>query len=167
VTAAVYLTIWLALLLFVAGDAGRARLGDRASARRWPWHAWAAGIVLCAVHFALAFDVFHDWSHDAAERATAAQTSAVFRIAWGGGVYVNYLFLAVWTLDLWYWRIRGAPPRPVWLALRCFYVVIILNAAVIFAAGWRRVPGAIIVAALIGLPSILAPPTSVKTRAAG
>jgi hypothetical protein len=151
VNAAVYLTIWSALALFAAGIVGRARLGDRASSRAWPWQVWIAGLCLCAIHFALAFAVVHGWSHAAAERATAAQTKAVFGLDWGGGVYVNYLFLAVWALDAWMWRRGVVLPRGLAIAIRAFYLIVVLNAAVIFAAGWRRVLGGLI-AMLIVVP---------------
>ena len=148
---ALYLTIWIALCLFAAGSFARARMGDRTAAQAWPWLAWIAGITLCAIHFALAFHVRHDWSQEAAVRATAQQTASMFGLDWGGGVYVNYVFLAAWAADAWHWRQgRGvlATPRAQ-LLLRVFYVVIILNAAVIFAGGWRRLVGLAIVATLL------------------
>lgn len=149
----IYWTVWLSLFLFTAGELGRARMGIRASARAWPWWVWAAGIAFMAVHFALAFEVRHGWSHAAALRATAAQTAAVYGFDWGGGVFVNYLFLGVWAIDAGAWR--AAPDRyasrgPLWSwTLRAFYLVIILNAAVVFAAGPRRLLGAVIVATLV------------------
>jgi hypothetical protein len=145
-----YLSIWTALTLFAAGEAGRAWLGGPRSARGWPLWCWAAGIALCATHFALAFEVRHGWSHAAAIRATAAQTAAVYGIDWGGGFWVNYVFLAVWAVDAWHWRARAGARRSaaVTWALRAFYCVILLNAAVIFAAGWRRAIGAVIVGVL-------------------
>ena len=36
--------------------------------------------------------------------ATARQTAELFRIRWGGGLYFNYVFTAVWAADvLWMW----------------------------------------------------------------
>jgi hypothetical protein len=86
-------------------------------------------------------------------RETARQTAAVYGLDWGGGVFVNYAFLGVWAIDLWRWRAamrRGATRSSgaMWLA-RAFYVVVILNGAVIFAAGARRLLGAVIVVSLL------------------
>jgi hypothetical protein len=30
---------------------------------------------------------------------TARQTDAVYGVSWGGGVYVNYLFVAAWLTE--------------------------------------------------------------------
>lgn len=148
--AALYVTIWVALALFAAGEVGRS--GRRAVPAPWAWWVSLAGLMLAAAHFVLAFDVRHGWSHASAVRDTARQTAAVYGLDWGGGLYVNYAFLGVWALDLWRWKLsaRGTPRSqfPTWLA-RAFYVVVILNAAVIFATGWRRGLGAMLVAALV------------------
>jgi hypothetical protein len=112
--------------------------------------------LLLLVHIAIAMDVAHNWSHQSAVAATARQTSAVYGLNWGGGVYANYLFVAVWLFELWRWRRGSSPdapraPRPrliVW-TIRIFYLVMILNAAVVFAVGPRRVAGAVIVAVLL------------------
>lgn len=144
---ALYLTIWIALALFVAGEIGR-------SARRprpWAWWAFAIGLLLALLHTAIAFDVVHNWVHDDAVRHTAQQTETMFGIAVGWGVYVNYLFFAVWLADAWWWRAGVTPldrPRAVSWTLRVFYLVIILNAAVIFATPGRRALGLLVVAML-------------------
>ena len=39
---------------------------------------------------------------------TARQTAAVYGVAWGGGVYVNYLFVGVWLAELLWWRVDPA-----------------------------------------------------------
>jgi hypothetical protein len=57
---------------------------------------------------------------------------------------VNYLFLGVWLADAWWWRAspRGyIRPAAITWSLRAFYMIILFNAAVIFAAGWRRLLG--------------------------
>ena len=83
----------------------------------------------------------HDWVHADAVRSTAIQTQAMFGASVGWGVYVNYLFFAVWLADAWWWRRMPAlAERPfalTWI-LRGFYMVIIFNAAVVFAAPARR-----------------------------
>ena len=144
----VYVTIWIALWLFAAGEVGRARVPGRVG---WPWHTSAAGLVLAIVHTILSFDVVHGWSHDDAVLNTAMQTEAVFGIAFGAGVYVNYAFFAVWLVDLVWWRRAGGVQRRAgWLTLglEAFYLLIIINAAVVFAGGWRRLLGTVLVLVL-------------------
>ena len=146
---ALYLTIWLALALFVAGEIGRS--AGSARVREWAWWAFAFGLALALVHTALAFDTVHNWIHDDAVRSTAVQTEAVFGVAVGWGVYVNYLFFAVWLADAWSWRVAQPATRPrvlTW-SLRAFYLLIILNGAVVFAAPARRGVGLLIVALLV------------------
>ncbi len=146
-------TIWLALAGFVAGEAGRARYFRTGVAPRWAWPAWCAGLVACFLHIVIAMSHHHRWSHEAAVLETARQTAAVYGLAWGGGVYVNYLFVGVWLAELVWWRIDprrylGQPTWSVW-AVRAFYLVIVVNAAVIFVAPARRAAGAVVVAALV------------------
>jgi len=74
----------------------------------------------------------------------------VYGLDWGGGVYVNYAFLGVWALDLWRWRAeahRGATRSRwgTWLARAFYFFIVILNGAVIFAAGWRRWLGVVLI----------------------
>ncbi len=151
-----YLTIWVALAFFVAGEAGRS-LAGRGSPPRWAWWIFSAGAVLAIVHTLLAFAVVHDWVHDDAVRNTALQTQAVYGLAIGWGVYVNYLFLAVWLADAWCWRshsITGSTSRyraSIRWTLRAFYALIIVNAAVVFAAGPRRLLGILVVGGLAAI----------------
>ena len=146
---ALYITIWIALGLFTAGELGRAR-SPRTTG--WAWHASALGLTLALVHTALAFDIVHRWSHDDAVLNTAMQTGRVFGTEVGWGVYVNYLFFLVWLADLAWWRRDGGVdgrPRGAAVALQAFYFVIIVNAAVIFALGWRRLVGTVLVILLV------------------
>ena len=77
----------------------------------------------------------HAWSHEAAIAATARQTLAVYGVNWGGGVFVNYAFVAVWLFEAWRWRRRpaGDDARVITWMTRVFFLVMILNGAVIFA----------------------------------
>ena len=152
-TGAVYWTVWSALLLFAAREAGRRRGYAGRSPAPWAWWAFVAGAVLCAIHIVVAMWVSHGWSHAASIAATARQTKAVYDLDWGGGVYVNYAFVAAWLFEAWRWRRRS--PRDTgrldigtW-TMRTFFLVIILNGAVIFAAGTRRVAGVLLVAWLL------------------
>ena len=126
-------TIWIALILFVIGEVGN---------RRTRWVS-ACGLVLLVVHIVIAFGSRHGWSHDAAMRDTARQTAAVYGLDWGGGIYANYLFVAAWMRLLW-----RTGPVLTWV-LRALILVVILNAAVIFAPMPRRALGIAIVLALV------------------
>ena len=144
-----YVTIWLALWLFAAGEMGRARVPAWVG---WPWYASATGLAFAIVHTVLSFAVVHGWSHADAVRNTAIQTDAVFGVPFGAGVYVNYVFFAVWLLDLAWWRRAGGVhqrSRALTLAFHAFYLLIIVNAAVVFAVSWRRLLGGILVLVLL------------------
>jgi hypothetical protein len=97
--------------------------------------------------------VRYGWSHEAAVAATARQTMAVYGVNWGGGVYLNYAFVTLWVVEAWRWyRFPSRQTRPVraitWTT-RAVFLVMILNAAVIFAGGARRGAGALIVLGLL------------------
>ena len=165
-----YWTIWIALLLYCAGESGRRRVRAGGSAP-WAWWVFAFGAVLCAIHIGVAMKTAHAWSHEAAIAATARQTVAVYGVNWGGGVFVNYAFVAVWLLDAWRWRRQSAGRQPAddarvitWMT-RLFFLVIILNGAVIFAGGTRRIAGALLVAWLLWIwrPAAAPDPTSPAT----
>ncbi|HEX2445798.1 MAG TPA: hypothetical protein VHJ77_17770 [Vicinamibacterales bacterium] len=143
--AALYATIWAALVLFVIGEWGKQTIERAPHAARWAWRASLLGALLCIVHIALAMGLRHGWSHDAAVRDTARQTMDVFGTAFGAGVYVNYVFVMVWLAELGWWRadpVGYARRRPlvVWL-LRGFYFVILVSAAVIFVRPQFRLAG--------------------------
>lgn len=151
--AVLYGTAWVASALFVTGEAGKRRSLTGASTSRWAWLLWFVGVLLCIAHTVLALDARYGWQHDAAVRATAAQTNAVYGLDWGGGIYVNYLFIATWLGEAVWWRLDPVAyftrPRAVTMALRGFYLVVLLNATVIFAAPTRRALGAALIAALL------------------
>jgi hypothetical protein len=151
--AAMLATIWLALAGFVAGEAGKSRHRRTGIEPRWAWAVWCAGLVACVTHILIAMAHRHGWSHEAAVLETARQTAAVYGLAWRGGVYVNYVFVGIWLAQLAWWRIapQRFHQRPVWMlwAERAFYFVIIVNAAVIFAAPDRRLAGAAVTGALV------------------
>ena len=70
-----FVTIWVALALFVAGEAGKGPLQISGRPPRWARPAWTAGAILAIVHAIIAFDVRYRWDHDAAVTATAAQAA--------------------------------------------------------------------------------------------
>ena len=144
---ALYLTIWIALALFAVGESRRSLSLPGTRPAHWAWWVFISGLALAIVHTLVAFDVVHHWRHADAENSTAMQTEAVFGVAAGWGVYVNYVFLGVWLADACWWR--AAPQqvrsRAVTWSLRAFYAIIIFNAAVVFAAGIRKIVGILLV----------------------
>lgn len=140
---AVRATIWLSLLAWVVGEWQRtAPRASRSSGRA----AWTVGALAALVHTALAFHVHHGWSQAAALADTARQTAAVTGLAWGGGLYVNYIFLGAWTADvLWWWHAADSfRRRPRWLdaAVRVFLWFMFVNGAFVFVQGPVRWVGA-------------------------
>ncbi len=52
------------------------------------------------------------WSHAAAYAHTATQVAAGVGLNWGGGIYANYAFTALWLVEVgWWW---AAPVFDVW-----------------------------------------------------
>ena len=145
----VALTIWAALALYVAGEAGRARRPPTP----WARPVWLLGGCLYLGHVAAAFSVHHDWSHAAAYAYTAAQTEAYFGLDWGGGLWVNYAFTAIWVAEGLWWQLAPARyarrPPALTTAVRAVFVFMIANGGVVFVSGWRRALGIGILGALM------------------
>jgi hypothetical protein len=114
--------------------------------------AWTAGCLLYLAHMITAFAFFHEWSHAQAHAATAKQTGDLFGIYWGGGLYFNYVFTAVWTGDAAWWLLHAASyrKRARWIsaAVHAFLAFMFFNATVVFGKGVVRWAG---VAATAGL----------------
>ena len=146
---AVAATIWAALILYVAGEYGRTRPVTAA----WARPIWLLGAFVYLLHVAAAFGIHHGWSHAAAYDYTAARTGALVGLAWGGGLWVNYLFTAVWAAEgAWwhFWPAHHARRSRAWTTtIRCFFFFMIANGAVIFVDNPRRVLGVGVLAALV------------------
>jgi MFS family permease len=144
-------TIWLSLLAWLLGEWQRSPRRDPVAAGRW---AWTLGALAAVVHSALAFHLRYGWSHAAASAETERQTVEVTGLAWGGGIFFNYAFLAVWTVDaVWWWLVPDSyhrRPRPLDRFVRGFLWLMFLNGAVVFAHGqvrWLGAAGVLAVAA--------------------
>jgi hypothetical protein len=104
------------------------------------------GVLMLAVHTALAFEIRYAWSHALAARETARQTEVLFGWSSGAEVFVNYLFLLVWTADVaWWWlsieTYRQRPPA-LTRAVRGFFLLMFASGAVVFVRGPLRLLGA-------------------------
>lgn len=99
---------------------------------RWDRARWAtaAGVVAYVAHVWCAFQFHYQWSHTVAYRETARQTLALFGVDWGGGLWLNYLFTAVWVVEaVAVWR------RPGWrwwrVAAQAFLGFMVVNGTVV------------------------------------
>jgi hypothetical protein len=139
-TIALYATIWLALALLAASALGARGVPP---APRWTRRASAAGAALAIVHALIALGTTYAWDHERAVQETARQAGDVYGFAWRGSIYVSYAFLLVWTADAW----RAQALTRNWL-VRAFFLIIIINGAVVFATARGRLAGVLVVIAL-------------------
>jgi hypothetical protein len=138
-------TAWISLVAWTVSEWARTRASssrDDASGRA----AFTLGGLALVVHSALAFELRHGWSHAAALRDTARQTEALLGRPFGIGLFVNYFFLALWTLEAAWWWLDAARYRGRAFGLdgsvRAFFLFMFLNGAVVFAHGPLRALGA-------------------------
>ena len=147
-------SIWLALALYTTGEISRLRWREgQTEHTRAALAIWSIGFALYVTHVLLAFGTFHHWSHSAAYTFTAEQTETLVGWRWGGGLFVNHLFSAIWLAELTCWwvapnRYRG---RARWadLGVRLFFAFMIANGAVVFVQGPARLLGITITATLL------------------
>lgn len=143
------ITIWAALTLY--GGSVICYFEKQYSLARF---FWTVGCIFYLTHVAFAFHFFHDWSHEIAVRETATQTKTVTGFATGVGIYVNYLFTAVWLIDTLYWLLVGneryanRSSRVFWW-LHGFFLFMILNGAVIFTQGKSRWIGTALLSVIV------------------
>ena len=138
-------TIWAALVLYVAGEFGRS-LRPRAS---WARPVWILGSICYVCHVISAFSLHHHWSHSAAYVYTAATTNDLVGINSGLGLWVNYVFTAVWVGEGLLPRRWSLPvDRRLNLIVRSVFLFMIINGAVVFVAGPQRWFGLLLVVGL-------------------
>ncbi len=136
-------TIWISILSYAVGCVVFAMASRQTQLDRWVRLAWTIGCAALILHFICAFQFFHSWSHESAYVDTARQTAAVFRINWGGGLFINYAVASLWLADVaWFWfaGVNSYRRRP-WLltlAWHSFLIFIIFNATVVFKGGMTR-----------------------------
>jgi len=109
--------------------------------RKWVGRIWTSGAIVMAVHVLLAFHVHHQWSHDEAVVATAAQTREVLGVEWGGGLWFNHVLVLVWLADS-AWRaldLKSYENRPchVHAVIHLYLAFMWFNATVVFGSGSR------------------------------
>jgi hypothetical protein len=135
----VYLTAWLTTACYFA-----ALLASPASSRRRRF--WTLGWCAFVLHLAAAFHFVHHWSHTEAAEATSRRALEVTGSPAPGGIYFNYVFLLVWTLDVaWLWIAPtnyARRPRPITWIVHGFLLFIFVIATVVFGHGLVRWLGA-------------------------
>jgi hypothetical protein len=100
------------------------------------------GCIALVLHAASALDYYHHWSQQSAYLETARQTKEIFGLDWGGGLWINYGFIAAWIIDtIWWWR--GLPafrrrPRSLVVAWHAVFLFMVFNATVVFKTGVLR-----------------------------
>jgi len=114
--------------------------------------AWTAALGVYLVHVAWAF-AHHGFSHAAAERATAERTAELIGVAWGGGLWFNYVFTLVWIADVaWWWIDRSGRERARrWATgVHVGFAVMFINATLVFGPrGWW--PAAVVAGVILAV----------------
>jgi hypothetical protein len=129
-------TIRIALLLYTVGAillllrSPSDKIAERARA------AWTIGCLFFVAHVLCAFAYYHHWSHAAALAETARQTQEMTGSRSGGGLYLNYLFGAVWIVLTvgWWINPRRFLERPRWShwLWNGFALFMIINGTIVF-----------------------------------
>ena len=142
-------TIWITIVAYTAGSVAFATARGRL---RWDSATrvlWTIAVISLIGHFISAYQFYHHWSHESAYVDTARQTDEVIGLNWGGGLFINYALLIIWTIDVSWWWLRGlnsyrARPWPLVAAWHGFLIFILFNAMVVFKNGPTRWVGLII-----------------------
>ncbi len=147
-------TVRISLLCY-ATALGLRLLGRSNNAARW---CWTVGAILMAVHIIAAMGVYHHWSHDETIAHTARRTAELTGWNWGGGIYFNYAFLALWIFDALWWWINPTSylQRPRWIEIliQGYLAFIVINATIVFGAGAVRWTSIAILIVLVAFAAI-------------
>jgi hypothetical protein len=150
-----FVTLWtvrIAMALLAVSLAIRFTAGYEPTIRRLRLVAariaWTVGALFQAAHVAAAMGFYHAWSHAEAYEHTARQTAAMTGWDWGGGLYLNYLFTALWIADAAWWNVDRTryDQRSSWIdaVLLGFMAFMAVNGAIVFAPPVTRfIAGAI------------------------
>lgn len=134
-TAWVSFALWAgAVGLMIPAKAAEWRPGaTRYRVARW---AWVLGAVMFLVHFLVAYHFAHRWMHNNAYLHVSDTAG------FGPGIFVSYLFTALWLADAaWWWLAPvGYASRPRWLGwtVHTFMAFITFNGTVVYVHGWIR-----------------------------
>jgi hypothetical protein len=148
-------TVWISIAFYTVGCLIFAFGRRRPKLDYWSQLAFTAAVVALITHYISAFHFYHAWSHESAYVETARQTAEVFKVNWGGGIFINYAVLMFWIADVGWWWLAGPGSyrrRPLWILLTWhgFLVFILFNATVVFKTGITRWVG-LLVCAIVSL----------------
>jgi hypothetical protein len=136
-------SVWLALVCYPAGPLGIAISTNRG--RRAMRLVWTLGGAVFLVHVITSFHFFYDWSHAVAVAETARQVAELTGRGFGAGIYLNYVFTAIWVFDAaWWWFDAAGYQRRSWIGVLLahgFFLFMIFNATVVFEDGATRAMG--------------------------
>lgn len=142
-------TIWITIAAYTAGSVVFALARGRTRWDSTTRALWTIAVVSLIAHFIAAYEFYHHWSQESAYLDTARQTDEVIGLNWGGGLFINYSFIALWTIDVSWWWLRGLDSyreRP-WLLVGTwhgFLIFILFNATVVFKTGVVRWTGLVV-----------------------
>ena len=141
----VNLTIWISLVFYASAVAVSFLVLDDRKRQKTYRILWRLGCIFALSHVLFAFHFVHHWDHQAAVKHTLIETERVTGIRFEYGIYFNYLFLLVWTMDCLHshhGRLELARQK----SLRCIWgwfvhlymLLIILSATIVFEEGLIR-----------------------------
>ncbi|WP_372721454.1 hypothetical protein [Novipirellula sp.] len=132
--------VWLALVGWFVGSFARGRgVQDSGGMRDTVYgYAWLLGSLMIVLHILASYGLAYSWSHAAAIEATADESERVTGIRAGWGVYVNFLFAAVWMGYSIAMTTRKRRWPAVDHAVFWFTAAIIVSATIVFEAGAVR-----------------------------
>lgn len=142
----VYASAWAAMTCYFATLFALVALREADGRMMRARRLWTVGWLLLLAHIAAAFHFAHHWSH--AEAAASTDFQAELETGWPirGGIYFNYVFALLWTLDVAWWWLKpqryAARPRVVTRIIYGFLFFMVFNAVVVFGHGWIRWLGA-------------------------
>src|SRR5689334_19798333 len=91
------LVAYVVAVAMLLGTRGRHEESKHATPDKWARLFWALGCALLWAHIVFVFQFYHDWSHTRAFEHTARETAELVGFNFGGGIWFNYVFAAVWT----------------------------------------------------------------------
>ena len=95
----VNLTIWISLVFYASAVAVSFLIIDDRKRQKTYRILWCLGCIFALFHVLFAFHFVHHWDHQAAVKHTMIETKRVTGVRFEYGIYFNYLFLLVWTID--------------------------------------------------------------------
>ena len=95
----VLVTIWLSLIFYASAITVHFLVEDAVKREKTYRILWRAGCLSAVIHVLCAFHFEHQWEHQTAVNHTIEETKRVTGFTFAYGIYFNYLFLLIWTID--------------------------------------------------------------------